>query len=74
MGPATVNRDRVLLRRLLRIAERSDSLQEARSFEVELVEERGIRRTPHIGITSAQNVSDAHRLVGDQRNAGNHVF
>jgi integrase len=47
-GPATVNRDLAVLRRMLRIAERRRFIARTPFAEVELLEERSIRRKPHI--------------------------
>lgn len=47
-GPATVNRDLAVLRRMLRIAERKRFIARTPFTEVELLEERSIRRRPHI--------------------------
>jgi integrase len=48
VGPATVNRDLAVLRRMLRIAERKRFVARSPFVEVELLEERSIRRKPHI--------------------------
>ena len=47
-GPATVNRDLAVLRRMLRIAERKRYIARTPFAEVELLEERSVRRKPHI--------------------------
>ena len=47
-GPATVNRDLAVLRRMLRIAERKRYIARTPFAEVELLEERSVRRRPHI--------------------------
>jgi integrase len=47
-GPATVNRDLAVLRRMLRIAEWKRFIARTPFTEVEFLEERSIRRKPHI--------------------------
>jgi integrase len=48
VGPATVNRDLAVLRRLLRLAERRRFIARTPFSDVEFLEERSIRRKPHI--------------------------
>ena len=48
VGPATVNRDLAVLRRLLRIAEKKRFIARSPFTEVELLEERKFRKQPHI--------------------------
>ena len=48
VGPATVNRDLAVLRRMFRLAERKRYIARTPFAEVELLEERSIRRRPHI--------------------------
>jgi integrase len=48
VGPATVNRDLAVLRRMLRLAERKRFITRSPFVEVELLEERKHRRAPHI--------------------------
>jgi integrase len=47
-GPATVNRDLAVLRRVLKLAERKRFIARTPFVEVELLEERSFRRRPHI--------------------------
>jgi integrase len=47
-GPATVNRDLAVLRRMLKLAERKRFIARTPFVEVELLEERSVRRRPHI--------------------------
>jgi integrase len=47
-GPATINRDLAVLRRMLKIAERKRFVARSPFCEVELMEERSLRRKPHI--------------------------
>ena len=47
-GPATINRDLAVLRRMLKIAERKRFIARSPFCEVELLEERSLRRKPHI--------------------------
>jgi integrase len=64
VGPATVNRDLAVLRRMLRIAERKRFIARSPFAEVELLEERSIRRKPHIATYSEEErilaVADPH--------------
>src|ERR1041385_7671362 len=46
--PATVNRDLAVLRRVLRLAERRRFISRSPFAEVEFLEERSMRRKPHI--------------------------
>jgi integrase len=48
IGPATVNRDLAVLRRMLKLAERKRFIARSPFCEVEFLEERGLRRKPHI--------------------------
>jgi len=48
VGPATVNRDLAVLRRLLKLAERKRFIARTPFLEVEFLEERRVRRKPHI--------------------------
>jgi integrase len=48
VGPATLNRDLAVLRRMLRIAERKRFIARSPFVEVEFLEERSKRRKPHI--------------------------
>jgi integrase len=47
-GPATVNRDLAVLRRMLKLAERKRFIARSPFVEVEFLEERSVRRRPHI--------------------------
>jgi integrase len=47
-GPATVNRDLAVLRRMLKLAQRKRFIARTPFVEVELLEERTVRRRPHI--------------------------
>jgi integrase len=64
IGPATVNRDLAVLRRMLRIAERKRFVARSPFVEVELLEERSIRRKPHIATYDEEErilaVADPH--------------
>jgi len=64
VGPATVNRDLAVLRRMLRIAERKRFIARSPFVEVELLEERSIRRKPHIATYDEEEriiaVADPH--------------
>jgi integrase len=64
VGPATVNRDLAVLRRMLRIAERKRFIARSPFVEVELLEERSIRRRPHIATYQEEErilaVADPH--------------
>jgi integrase len=64
VGPATVNRDLAVLRRMLRLAERKRFIARTPFTEVELLEERSIRRKPHIATYSEEErilaVADPH--------------
>lgn len=64
VGPATVNRDLAVLRRMLRIAERKRFIARSPFAEVELLEERSIRRKPHIATYDEEErilaVADPH--------------
>jgi integrase len=64
VGPATVNRDLAVLRRMLRIAERKRFIAQSPFAEVELLEERSIRRKPHIATYDEEEriltVADPH--------------
>jgi integrase len=64
VGPATVNRDLAVLRRVLRIAERRRFIARSPFAEVELLEERSIRRKPHIATYDEEErilaVADPH--------------
>jgi integrase len=48
IGPATVNRDLAVLRRILHLAERKRFISRSPFVEVELLEERKLRHSPHI--------------------------
>lgn len=48
VGPATVNRDLAVLRRMLRLAERKRFIARSPLVEVELLDERKLRKRPHI--------------------------
>jgi integrase len=48
LGPATVNRDLAVLRRMLKLAEWKRFIAQSPFAEVEFLEERSIRRKPHI--------------------------
>lgn len=48
MGPATVNRDLAVLRRLLRIAEKKRFIARSPFAEVEFLEERKFRKQPYV--------------------------
>jgi len=48
VGPATVNRDLAVARRLLKLAERRRFIVRSPFAEVEFLEERSMRRKPHI--------------------------
>jgi len=67
VGPATVNRDLAVLRRMLRLAERRRFIARTPFTEVELLEERGIRRKPHIATFDEEErilaVADPHIRV-----------
>jgi integrase len=66
-GPATVNRDLAVLRRMLRLAERKRFIARTPFTEVELLEERSIRRKPHIATVEEEQrileVADPHIRV-----------
>jgi len=47
-GPATINRDLAVLRRMLKLAERRRFIARSPFAEAELLEERSMRRKPHI--------------------------
>jgi integrase len=63
-GPATVNRDLAVLRRMLRIAERKRFIARSPFVDIELLEERSIRRKPHIATYDEEErilaVADPH--------------
>jgi integrase len=67
IGPATVNRDLAVLRRMLRLAERRRFIARTPFAEVELLEERSIRRKPHIATFDEEErilaVADPHIRV-----------
>jgi integrase len=67
VGPATVNRDLAVLRRMLRIAERKRFIARSPFVEVELLEERSTRRKPHIATYDEEErilaVADPHIRV-----------
>jgi integrase len=48
VGPATVNRDLAVLRRMLKLAERKRFIARNPFTEIELLDERSVRRKPHI--------------------------
>jgi integrase len=48
VGPATINRDLAVLRRMLKIAERKRFISRSPFCEVDFLEERALRRKPHI--------------------------
>jgi integrase len=48
VGPATVNRDLAVLRRVLKLAERRRFIARSPFTEIEFLEERSMRRRPHI--------------------------
>jgi len=64
LGPATVNRDMAVLRRMLRLAERKRYIARTPFTEVEFLEERSIRRKPHIATFEEEErilkVADPH--------------
>jgi integrase len=64
VGPATVNRDLAVLRRMLRLAERKRFIARTPFTEVEFLEERSIRRKPHIATYDEEErflaVADPH--------------
>jgi integrase len=64
VGPATVNRDLAVLRRMLKLAERRRLVARTPFVEVELLEERSVRRRPHIVTFDEEEkilvVSDPH--------------
>jgi integrase len=47
-GPATINRDLAVLRRMLKLAQRKRFIAQSPFSEVDFLEERSVRRKPHI--------------------------
>jgi integrase len=64
VGPATVNRDLVPLRKMLRNAQKRRFIARSPFFDVESLEEKSIRRRPHIATYSEEErilaVADPH--------------